>query len=139
MGKRTQVNALHSLLAEGESALWSGVLVEIIPLKDDPIKMKVRALLTENAMIWIPLRDLITPIRVEFREMIKPQIFLTGMVGHFSFLTDPADVSSEWVTTHVNVSQGITFAGVPGPFIECLVNQIPILQVLSPLLRQRYT
>ena len=136
MGKRRQILALKALVAPSESVVWTGILIQTTLLSEVRLKFKVRALLTQNALIWSSLRDLDHPIRIEYLEMLDPQITLTGIVGHYSF-SIPADESRQSGEEGENFL-GILFGGVPAAFIDYLVSRLPDIQLLSPALQQRY-
>jgi hypothetical protein len=139
MGKRSQNIALQVLVPQSESVLWTGVLVQTTMFAEVQLRFKVRALLTQNAVIWSSLRDLDHPIRIEYPEMLEPQVSLTGIVGHFRFsISALDDDTTMWAGRKIE-SLVIYFGGIPSSFIDCLVDRVPNLELQSPVLQRRYS
>ena len=141
MGKRTQNAALQVLVTKSESVLWTGVLMQTALFAEGPFTLKVRALLTENAVVWCSLRalrELDDPIRVEYRQMFEPQVFLTGIVGRFEFSVVSEDDNPHVGAEHQTQVAAVMFSGIPASFIDSLVGRVPNLRLQSPVLQQRY-
>ena len=139
VGKKKREAKLLTLVAPGETILWSGVLVQSTQVAEGTIRVKTQSILTENALVSCSLRDLTQPIRFDFADMSVPRVSQTGLSAHFSVeLRDEPDTSSDTEVARMT-SLAVSVDGVPAAFIDKIVQHIPDVAIASPLIARRYS